>query len=171
MQGLSRSTLLYYDRIGLLKPSSRKEESGYRLYDESAIARLQTISTYRKAGLTLDEIARVLDSPDNPRRTILENRLKELDNELNSIRSQQRLILFLLQRRADVSEFTSLTKKSWTKILAKAGFSNDEMMLWHYEFEQNNPEQHQAFLEILGLQKEEITRIREEATNHTVNEQ
>jgi len=29
--GLSRSTLLYYDRIGLLSPSARSE-SGYRLY-------------------------------------------------------------------------------------------------------------------------------------------
>ena len=41
---LSRSTLLYYDSIGLLKPSSRTE-SEYRQYSEDDAARLEQICT------------------------------------------------------------------------------------------------------------------------------
>ena len=38
--GLSRSTLLYYDRIGLLSPSGRSP-GDYRLYDQADCDRLE----------------------------------------------------------------------------------------------------------------------------------
>ncbi len=53
--GLSRSTLLYYDSIGLLKPSSRSE-SGYRQYSEGDNKQLRQICTYRQMGLQLKEL-------------------------------------------------------------------------------------------------------------------
>jgi len=40
--GLARSTLLYYDRIGLLPPS-RRSATRYRLYGEDARSRLEAI--------------------------------------------------------------------------------------------------------------------------------
>ena len=61
---LSRSTLLYYDSIGLLKPSSRSQGE-YRLYSEQDAKRLELICTYRQAGLALKDIGRVLDSPEH----------------------------------------------------------------------------------------------------------
>ncbi|MCP4149531.1 MAG: MerR family transcriptional regulator, partial [bacterium] len=51
--GLARSTLLYYDSIGLLKPSKRSR-SGYRLYSETDIRRMEQVQTFRKAGLALE---------------------------------------------------------------------------------------------------------------------
>jgi hypothetical protein len=48
--GLSRTTLLYYERIRLLR-STNRSQSGYRLYGEDAVARLRLISTYKSAGL------------------------------------------------------------------------------------------------------------------------
>ena len=53
---LSRSTLLYYDKIGLLKPSQRTE-SDYRLYSEQDFNRMSKIAMYKKAGLSLEAIA------------------------------------------------------------------------------------------------------------------
>ena len=61
---LSRSTLLYYDSIGLLKPSGRSK-SRYRLYSEDDCRRLQAICRYREAGLALDEIRRVPPANDD----------------------------------------------------------------------------------------------------------
>ena len=58
--GLSRSTLLYYDRLGLLKPSGRTG-SGYRYYSKAEQKRLQRIGHFRQAGLTLKQIRAVLD--------------------------------------------------------------------------------------------------------------
>lgn len=40
LTGVSIRTLQYYDKIGLLKPA-RRTESGYRLYDDTALERLQ----------------------------------------------------------------------------------------------------------------------------------
>ncbi len=42
LTGVSIRTLQYYDSIGLLKPS-KYTESGYRLYDDTALERLQQI--------------------------------------------------------------------------------------------------------------------------------
>ena len=47
--GLSRSTLLYYDRIGLLSPSARSE-AGYRQYSAADRGRLESICSLRRAG-------------------------------------------------------------------------------------------------------------------------
>ncbi|MCA9522798.1 MAG: MerR family transcriptional regulator [Myxococcales bacterium] len=58
--GLARSTLLYYDRIGLLSPSSRSSAS-YRLYDEEARERLEAIRTYRAVGLDSRRSGRCFD--------------------------------------------------------------------------------------------------------------
>ena len=71
---LSRTTLLYYDSIGLLKPCSRTE-SRYRQYSDDDAKRLEQICRYRQAGLSLDEIKRVLDSPESNLAQVLEKRL------------------------------------------------------------------------------------------------
>lgn len=42
LAGISPRTLQYYDEIGLLKPS-KLTQSGYRLYDDEALQRLQQI--------------------------------------------------------------------------------------------------------------------------------
>ena len=60
--GLSRSTLLYYDRIGLLKPSGRTP-SGYREYTDRDEERLGQICLYRRTGLSLAEIRRLQQTP------------------------------------------------------------------------------------------------------------
>ena len=49
--GLSRSTLLYYESIGLLKPPSRSG-GNYRRYGEQDLQRLEQICLYRDAGLS-----------------------------------------------------------------------------------------------------------------------
>ena len=63
--GLSRTTLLYYDRIKLLRPTTRSK-SGYRLYGDDRIAQLRLICTYKNAGLTLKEIRDLMAKPEEP---------------------------------------------------------------------------------------------------------
>lgn len=60
--GVSVRTLHYYDEIGLLTPSHHTG-SGYRLYAESDVARLQQIKSLRSLGFSLDEIRDCLKSP------------------------------------------------------------------------------------------------------------
>jgi len=63
MAGVSVRTLHHYDRLGLLAPSSRSP-SGYRLYEEKDLLRLQQILFYRELDMSLDRIKAELDRPD-----------------------------------------------------------------------------------------------------------
>ncbi|WP_337869999.1 heavy metal-responsive transcriptional regulator [Meiothermus sp.] len=58
--GVSRDTLRFYERAGLLRPEGRSE-GGYRLYDEEAFQRLRFIKQAQALGLSLEEIRAVLE--------------------------------------------------------------------------------------------------------------
>src|SRR5664279_5068738 len=62
LAGVSVRTLHFYDQIGLLRPG-RVGANGYRYYNQAALLRLQQILFYKELGLSLDEIAEVLDRP------------------------------------------------------------------------------------------------------------
>src|SRR2546423_5359054 len=94
--GLSRSALLYYDRLGLLKPSGRTG-SGYRYYRDADLKRLERIRYFREAGLTLKEIQAVLLSGGRPGTKLLEKRLRETTKSIVSLKNQQRLVAAMLR--------------------------------------------------------------------------
>ena len=58
--GVTVKTLLHYDKIALLKPSE-KTEVGYRIYCEDDFLRLQQITTLKFIGISLSEIAHILN--------------------------------------------------------------------------------------------------------------
>lgn len=62
LTGISVRTLHHYDAIGLLKPSA-VTEAGYRLYDDTALERLQTILLFRELQFPLKDIKAILDNP------------------------------------------------------------------------------------------------------------
>jgi DNA-binding transcriptional MerR regulator len=90
--GLSRSTLLYYDAIGLLRPSGRSG-SNYRRYTGEDSRRLRLICMYRQVGLSMAAIGKILESPQSGVRDILEKRLLELGKEISGLREQQHVII------------------------------------------------------------------------------
>ncbi|MCI9003759.1 MAG: MerR family transcriptional regulator [Lachnospiraceae bacterium] len=61
--GVSVRTLHHYDAIGLLKPTE-VTEAGYRMYDDTALSRLQNILLFRELQFPLKEIKAILDSPN-----------------------------------------------------------------------------------------------------------
>ena len=76
--GVSVRTLHHYDAIGLLKPT-KVTEAGYRLYDDTALSRLQTILLFRELQFPLREIKAILDSPDFDADEALEQQIKLLE--------------------------------------------------------------------------------------------
>jgi DNA-binding transcriptional MerR regulator len=62
MAGVSTRTLRYYDEIGILKPA-RINSSGYRIYGEKEVDRLQQILFYRELGVSLESIKEIITSP------------------------------------------------------------------------------------------------------------
>jgi DNA-binding transcriptional MerR regulator len=63
LSGVSTRTLRYYDEIGILKPA-RINASGYRIYGQKEVDRLQQILFYRELGVSLAKIKEILTSPD-----------------------------------------------------------------------------------------------------------
>jgi len=59
LAGIEAKTLRYYDRVGLVRPSSRTP-AGYRLYDEQSANRLQFIRRSKALGMSLSDIRRIL---------------------------------------------------------------------------------------------------------------
>lgn len=59
LAGISTRTLRYYDEIGILKPA-RINSSGYRIYGQTEVDRLQQILFYRELGVNLDSIKNIV---------------------------------------------------------------------------------------------------------------
>lgn len=53
--GLSKDTLRFYEKVGLLPPAP-KRENGYRDYPESWVSNLQLLIRARELGFTLEEL-------------------------------------------------------------------------------------------------------------------
>lgn len=159
---LSRSTLLYYERAGLLHPK-RSRDNSYRSYGEKDRRRLEQICFYRAAGLGLSDIRRMLDEtgPGAGVPAILEKRLREVHAEMARLREQQQILLRLLQSQTAIRRWKVITKDKWVSIMEAAGFSEEAMHRWHVEFEHAAPAEHQEFLEFLRIPADEIDRIRE----------
>jgi len=66
LSGVSVRTLHHYDHCGLLRPAN-VGANGYRYYGETEFLRLQQILLHRELGLSLREIALVLDAADASR--------------------------------------------------------------------------------------------------------
>ena len=77
LTGVSVRTLHYYDEIDLLKPTSMTE-SGYRLYDDAALERLQYIMLFRELEFPLKDIKQILNSSDFDRNRALEQQIELL---------------------------------------------------------------------------------------------
>lgn len=157
--GLSRSSLLHYDSIGLLSPLDRNA-SGYRLYSEAMVERLRRICAYRGTGMPLKRIAQILErdaKPDSARAPLLK-RLEEINHAIKALRTQQRLVLAMLSGACD--DVSLCDRKVFVETLEKAGLSKSEMEKFHAAFEENSPSAHDDFLNLLGFSRDEILETR-----------
>ena len=158
--GLSRSTLLYYERIGLFCPSEYTKGE-YRHYNAKDDARLARICELRKAGLSLKDIGRILEEGSGSHMTrVLEDRLSELNEEMNGLKEQQVLVAGLLAHEKLPADNELMDKKTWAVLLKTAGFSEEDMRNWHMRFERSAPEKHDRFLRHLRIPEPDISAIR-----------
>ena len=103
--GISGRALRHYHQIGLLTPD-RIGANGYRYYGPTSVARLQRILLLRDAGLSLDEIATVLDSEHDQA-----DEVAALEKHLVGLRRDREA----LDRRIASVEHTGPDPGSWTR--------------------------------------------------------
>ena len=123
LAGVSVRTLHHYDAIGLLKPSGRSA-SGYRLYDDTDLARLQQILLFRELEFPLAEIRRILDSPDYDQDKALEQQIgllelkrERLDKLIDQAKAMRMKGVGALSFEAfdtsKIDEYAAAAKASW----------------------------------------------------------
>lgn len=98
---LSTNALRFYEREGLIHPAG-KSASGYRLYDDGAVARVRFIKQAQQCGFTLEEIGELLtlrsrDSAccDDVRRLALEKKL-QLEAKIRSMKNMSTALDLLI---------------------------------------------------------------------------
>lgn len=117
LTGVSARTLQYYDTIGLLKPS-RYTESGYRLYDDTALEKLQQILLFKELEFPLKEIKEIIDAPNFDRNKALEQQIQLLTmkkEHLENLINFARGIKWLGVKRMDFTVFDTKKIDEYTK--------------------------------------------------------
>ncbi|MDD3142418.1 MAG: MerR family transcriptional regulator [Lachnospiraceae bacterium] len=99
MSKMTIKALRYYDEIGLLKPKTTDEITGYRFYTTDQLIRVHKIQSLRQVGLSIDEITLIMSGHEAV--TILEKRRVEILSELEEHRSQLSKIEFILQGKEE----------------------------------------------------------------------
>ena len=89
LTSVSIRALHYYDQIGLL-PAAGHTDSGYRLYDDTALERLQQILLFRELEFSLKDIQRILSNSAFDREKALEQQIELLKLKRQAYRGSHR---------------------------------------------------------------------------------
>ena len=94
MFNMSYDTLRYYDKIGLVKPSIRKE-NGYRYYSMKELELLDVISIAKRLNISIKDIQDIIDKEN------IENYINLLDKQERIIEDQ---IIYLKNLKDKISK-------------------------------------------------------------------
>jgi MerR family transcriptional regulator, thiopeptide resistance regulator len=129
--GVTVKALRHYDRLGLLQP--RRSRSGYRLYSESDLERLERIAALKFLGVPLRQINAILDQAGvtlpqalRMQRSVLEDKRLTLDRLIRAIQDAEQALTS--DRAAEAA--------AWKRIIEVIAMQNDvEAMRKYYSEE------------------------------------
>jgi DNA-binding transcriptional MerR regulator len=154
---VARTTILYYEQVGLLAPAIRSE-GGHRQYGEQDLARVGQICAWRATGMTLDAIRALLAGGDEQAAIVL--RLQTIERAMARLREQQALLAALLTSLPGAPpQPGAAAPVPFEALYQEKGLDDAAMHRWHAVFARQNPEGHKAFLLALGLSEQDVARI------------
>ena len=136
LTGVSIRTLQYYDKIGLLRPAEYTE-SGYRLYDDAALEKLQQILLFKELEFPLKDIKDIVTRSDFDKRLALDQQIELLElkkEHIENLISMCRELKLRGVRDLDFTAFDSSKIDEYTK-RAKEQWGNTPEFK---EFEEKN---------------------------------
>ena len=140
---ITRTTLLHYDSIGLLQPSSRSE-SGYRLYSKDDEERLKGILAFRSMGLSLKSIQEIFSSETIKSVNILLSQLEKLSDEIEELKIKQRNIIREFLRAESINDLFENGDDVFKDLMLYSGFHPNR---FHQKMEKSSPENHLYLLD------------------------
>lgn len=162
LAGVSIRTLQYYDKIGLLKPSNYTE-SGYRLYDDTALEMLQQILLLRELEFPLKEIKEILSRPDFDRNKALEQQITLLTMKKERL---ERLIDFAREiqytgvKEMEFSVFDTTKIDEYAKQARAQWGKTDEYKEFEQKSQNRSKEEEQVVAEKMMQQFEDFGKLK-----------
>jgi hypothetical protein len=102
----------------------------------------------------------ILDADGLKEDEVLTDRLQELNREIRDLRFKQKVIIELLKCNNQPEANLLLDQEIFANVLNSMGFDDESREAFHKKFEQSSPMSHQFFLELLGMEDEEIKMLR-----------
>lgn len=185
LTGVSIRTLHYYDSIGLLRPT-QTTQAGYRLYDDTALERLQCILLFRELQFSLKEIKKILESPTFDRNKALEQQIKllqyrkeHIENLIDLARGIQLIGVKPLDFTAfdtkKIDDYAAQAKAAWGMTGAYREFEEKNSARGEEEQAALNTQMMKIFQEFGGCRQKEpdgkqaqklVKRLRQFITDH-----
>lgn len=121
--GVTVRTLQYYDKEGLVSPSSISE-GGRRLYSDKDLILLHQILSLKSLGFSLDDIKNKLPSLDTPQDVakILSNQAADIKNKIQSL---EKTLSSIEQLKSEVLQMQSVDFKKYADIIVNLQMENE----------------------------------------------
>lgn len=151
--GVSIRTLQYYDTIGLLPPTEYTK-AGYRLYDDTALDRLQQILLFKELEFPLKEIKQIIDSPNFDRNVALEQQIELLTmkkEHLESLITFARKIKMTGVKKMDFNIFDTSKIDAYAKAAQEQWGQSTEYKEYEEKAGKQSPEVQKQALQNLML--------------------
>ena len=81
---VATSVLRHWEDVGLVRPA--RDAAGRRVYSQDDVARLAAVVRSKEAGMSLDQVAVLLDGSQRERHELLEQHLAEIDRKVAELR-------------------------------------------------------------------------------------
>ena len=119
LTGVSIRTLQYYDQIGLLKPAEYTE-SGYRLYDDAALEKLQQILLFKVLEFPLKDIKEIVNRSDFDKKKALDQQIELLELKKEHIENLLNMCKYLKMRGVKKLNFSAFDTSKLDEYVKKA---------------------------------------------------
>ena len=121
--GVTVRTLQYYDKEGLLSPSTQSE-GGRRLYSSKDLIMLHQVLSLKSLGFTLDDIKERLIKLETPKDVA--NALSEQANDIrNKIKNLQDSLKAIEQLKEEVLQMNTVNFKKYADIIVNLQMKNE----------------------------------------------
>ena len=103
---ITARTLRYYEDMGLIE-SIRNNDYAYRMYDESAVNRLEQILILRKLNISIKDIKRIFESSNsNAVLEVLDKKVQNIDDEVALLHELKNIVVDFI-REIERMNFTN----------------------------------------------------------------
>ncbi|MEV5746670.1 MerR family transcriptional regulator [Actinoallomurus sp. NPDC052308] len=161
LTGLTVRTLHHYDRLGLLSPA--RDSAGRRCYGPPEVRRLHRILALRGFGLSLAEIAEVLDGAGTDLRALLRRQLEQTEERIRAAERLRRTLLAVIDASARNDEGAGPSVEELVELIEV--MMTMDRKLTREEFEDMNRRRQEAMDRLSPEEVAELQRRRAEAAS------